>query len=550
MRILAMGAVALATLGFFAFLIFKVTAPDYTILFGDLEPAAAGQIVDRLEGMSVAHKLSDDGRTILVPESMVAKLRMDLAQNGLPAAGPAGYELLDSSNAFTSTDLLTNLNLRRALEGELARTITALNGVASARVHLVQPKRELFERDQQHSSASVFVKLKGSAGLEPRQVQGIRQLVASAVPGLTPERITIVDDQGNLLARAREDGNDEVDQDELESQRIGYEGRLRQKVLNLLEPSIGMNRVEVEIHADMDFDNETTTSESFDPDRAVPRSTQTTEDKSERTESQPDSPTTVSNNLPTAQAATPAPGPGSSEKTARTEETTNYEISKTVTNHVRRGAQIKRLTIAVQVAEAQVQAADGQIISQPRDASELAQLAALVKTATGFDEQRGDVVEIVSRKFSPVPSLADEAAPTLLSRIDFGKIANYGMLGGLALLLIFFGLRPLTRELARAAGRTEVLPTPIEAQAALVTGDDVPLLTSTATREFTPIELTEIADGMNTGAGHAAAGEEMVQLPQVTGAIRGELVRNANGLIKERPEETLRVLRGWLGGGQ
>jgi flagellar M-ring protein FliF len=542
-RIVAMGVVALATLGFFAFLILKATEPDYTILFGDLDPATAGQIIDRLGAMNAPHRLSSDGRAILVPEPMVARLRMDLAQNGLPAVGPAGYELLDNSNAFTSTDLLTNLNLRRALEGELARTIGALHGVASARVHLVLPKRELFERDQQHSSASVFLRLKDVAALEPRQIQGIRQLVASAVPGLSAERITIVDDRGNLLARAREEGAADIDGSELETQRAAFESRLQQKVLNLLEPAIGHGHVEVEVYADMDFDDETTTSESFDPDKSVPRSTQTSEDHSERSDNETRPATTVTNNLPTEQTPTDD-GPKSTEKTSRTEETTNFEVSKTVVSHVKRGPQVRRLTVAVQVAERQSAGSDGKPVFQTRDAAELAQLASLVKTATGFDAQRGDVVEIVSRRFaSDDAALPDMPPPDWLDGINVGRLAEIAAIGGVALLLIFLGLRPMTRELARAI-RPQLAAQAMSIQAADAQRPAL-LVDDSAARE--PIQLVELAPPVGETEKLEAPTEAMIELPQIAGPVRSDLINGTNELIRERPDETIRVLRGWLG---
>lgn len=544
-RIIAMGVVALATLGFFTYLILKATEPEYTILFGDLDPSAAGQIVGRLEGMNVGHKLSADGRAIMVPENEVGRLRMELAQDGLPASGPAGYELLDNTNAFTSTDILTNLNLKRALEGELARTIGALQSVASARVMLVQPKRELFERDQQKPSASVFLKLRSLGGLEPRQVQGIRQLVASAVPGLSPDRITIVDDRGNLLARAKEPGADGLDEGDIEDQRISYENRLRQKVMNLLAPTVGADRVEVEVHADMDFDDETVTSESFDPDKAVPRSTQTTEEKTERTEKEAKEATTVANNLPTAQAQ-PDSGAGSSEKTSRTEETTNYEISKTVTSHVRRGPVVKRMTIAVQLAELQSVGADGKAVAAPRSEAELAQLTALVKTATGFNAERGDVVEVVSRSMVAEAVPAEAAGPSFLDRLDLGRIGELATIAAFALLVIFLGLRPLTRELMKA-GRPALAVAAAEAMPALpaAAGEQPLLLAEDQVLAAQPIALAELEGQAPAQA--APALPEMVELPQIAGPVRSDLLTATNDLIRERPEETLRVLRGWLG---
>jgi flagellar M-ring protein FliF len=204
-RILALGAVAAALLGFFAFVIWRASAPDYTVLFAGLELADSQRLVQRLEEAGVPHRLSAGGDAIMVPADEALRLRMSLAEEGMPLDGTVGYELLDQAGPFGTSEFLANVNLRRAIEGELARSISTLRQVRSARVHIVQPKRELFAREATAAvpSASIVLALRGGGELDKRQVAGIKHLVAAAVPGLSPERVTLVDDRGTLLAQAR-----------------------------------------------------------------------------------------------------------------------------------------------------------------------------------------------------------------------------------------------------------------------------------------------------------------------------------------------------------
>ncbi|HEX2216376.1 MAG TPA: flagellar basal-body MS-ring/collar protein FliF, partial [Xanthobacteraceae bacterium] len=197
-RLAAMAAVTIVLLGFFAFVITRITAPQMTPLFTELSPADAGAIIKDLESQGIAYEMKADGGTVLVPKDQVARLRMKLAEAGLPKGGGIGYEIFDKSDVLGATSFVQNINRLRALEGELARTIRALDRVQAARVHLVLPERPLFSREKVEPSASIVLKLRGS--LEAQQVRAIRHLVASAVNGLKPERVSIVDEAGQLLA--------------------------------------------------------------------------------------------------------------------------------------------------------------------------------------------------------------------------------------------------------------------------------------------------------------------------------------------------------------
>lgn len=225
-RLMVLGATALGLLGPFVFLLLWVAEPHYTLLYGDLELEDSAAIVGRLEGLDVSFRLQGDRRAILVVADQAPRLRMTLAEEGLPRGGTVGDEIFEQQSALGNTDFLANVNLRRALEGELARTIASLADVRSARVHLVLPRRKLFRRQQIEPSASVTLHMYRGRRLDRRQVQAVQHLVAAAVPGLSPERIALVDDRGRLLARGGEGDPESVFASQADELRQAYEARL------------------------------------------------------------------------------------------------------------------------------------------------------------------------------------------------------------------------------------------------------------------------------------------------------------------------------------
>lgn len=525
-RILALGAVAVALAAFFAFVVARTLEPSYTLLFGGLAPDDARRIVERLEAAAVPYRLSPTGDAILVPADRALRLRMDLAEQGLPSGGSVGYEVFDKTGPLGTSDFLANVNLRRALEGELARTIAAIRAVRAARVHLVLPRRELFERERHPASASVVLSLAAPGALDRRQVQGIRNLVAAAVPGLEVGRVTIVDDRGNLLARGGDGPQAGLAATDLDEQRVAIEQRLRGKILQLLERTIGPGRVEAEVTADLDLDEVTTTAEQYDPNGQVARSTQTVEESGLRRDGEGGG-LTVANNLPTERTGT-EDASMSSERTSRSEETVNYEISRTVRSQVRKPGQLRRLSIAVQVDGIWTTTPDGRRDYRPRPAEELQQIAALVRSAAGVDEERGDVVEVVSRPFvQPEPEPAAEPGLFELTREDLLRLIELGGLALLAAAVLIFGVRPLLRSLRPPASTAEP---------ALAGPGGTAALPGSPTGQL-PAPTTEPA---------AAAAGELAPVPGNGGPARDTLLRQVATIVAERPEEAIRVVRGWL----
>ena len=275
------------------------------LLFSDLDLKDSGQIVTKLEGLNVPYELKrDQGTQVLVPVDQVMKLRMALAEQGLPQGGSVGYEIFDKNDNFGPSQFVENINQLRALEGELERTIASISLVQSARVHLVLPQRELFSRERQDASASIVLKLRGAVKLASGQVAAIQHLVAAAVPSLSPSRVSIVDDHGNLLARGDGDAADALTSSNAEEMRVNYESRLARSVEQLLERSVGPGKARVDVHAEMNFDRVTTSTETYDPDGQVVRSTQT-DSQSDNTDAGGGQPVSVSTNLPNGQTAAP-----------------------------------------------------------------------------------------------------------------------------------------------------------------------------------------------------------------------------------------------------
>ncbi|MCA9728698.1 MAG: flagellar M-ring protein FliF [Candidatus Eisenbacteria bacterium] len=340
-------------------------APEYTVLYANLEPADASSIVDRLRGDQIPYQVADGGRTIKVPQNRVHELRLTMAADGLPSSG-TGYELLDT-NKLGWTDFVQKFQHQRALEGEIARTIQTIDEVQSARVHLVMPEPSLFVSQEKPATASVVLHMRSGAKLAPGQIAGVVHLVSSAVEGLDPEHVTLLDTNGTLLSSPQENSLVGVTSDQLSIVQ-NMEKELTNKVQSLLETVLGPNKAVVRIAAEMDFEHAESTIESFDADNPVVRS----EDRSTNTNAD-----------------------GSQTETA----TTNYEISKKVERKTAPAGKVKRLTASVFVDGTYTDAADGTRTYVPRAPEELTKFQNIIKTAIGFDANRGDALTVENVAF-------------------------------------------------------------------------------------------------------------------------------------------------------
>jgi flagellar M-ring protein FliF len=515
-RIAAMGAVTVALVGFFAFVILRVTAPQMSPLFTDLSLEDSTAIVKELERQGVPYELRNDGAIVLAPKDKVPRLRMSLAEGGLPKGGGVGYEIFDKSDAFGATSFVQNINHLRALEGELARTISSLDRVQAARVHLVLPERPLFSRDTPQASASIVLKVRGM--LEPAQVNAIRHLTASAVNGLKPERVSIVDETGRLLAdgsHAAEPGANGDDR------QIAYERRLRDQVENIVSSVVGPGHAKVQLTADFDFNRVTQTSEKFDPEGRVLRSSQTREESSATSENKQGQ-VTVGNALP---GAPPTPDANATrDQTRKTEEVVNYEISKSTKTEVSEGGRVNRISVAVLVDGNYSKNDKGEAVYQPRDKDEIDHIAALVRSAIGFDQKRGDQVEVVNLRFAETPTNSIPEPTGLMSYLQFTKddIMHWAeelVMVLLALVVLLMVVRPLVNRI--------IAP---ELPAVEAAGDARAALAGTAA-DIKPLP---------------SATAKMIDVAQVQGQVHAQSVQKVGELADKNPTEAVSIIRSWL----
>ncbi len=530
-RLAAMGAVGLALVLFFVFMSSRLSATDNAILFGNLDPADSSKIVGKLETMGVPYEMKAEGRQIWVPSDKVLRLRMNMAEEGLPSGGSMGYELFDRADTLGSTNFVQNVNLIRALEGELGRTIRSIGAIAEARVHLVMPKRELFSRTEREPTASVLIRARGTERLNKAQVRAIQHLVAAAVPGLSPTRISVIDSRGELLARGSgSDGQGAAAGGEsADDARRAYEDRMTRIIEELLENSVGAGKVRAEVTADMDFDRITTNSESYDPNGQVVRSTQSVEETSNDSDSKSKPAVTVRNNLPDANAQQGGSGNNKSESaTSRTEETVNYEISKTVKSHVREVGTLKRVSVAVLV-DGTYSMQNGKPVYQPRSPEEIENLAKLVRSAVGYDDKRGDKVELINMQFAAGPREDEKIEAPLfgLTKADYFRIAELLVLAVVAILVLLLVIRPIVQR------TLEALPSALsrEHERALLADQSVgaPALTGPA----------------GTGTDQSQE-DEMIDVAQVEGRVRASTIKKIGEIVEHHPEETVSILREWL----
>ncbi len=520
---MAMIAVTTALIAFFAFVIMRVTTPQMTTLFTDLAVDDSSGIIKELERQAIPFELRNEGTIIMVPKDKVTRLRMKLAEGGLPKGGGVGYEIFDKSDALGTTSFVQNINHLRALEGELARTIRAIDRVQAARVHLVLPERPLFSREAPEPSAAIVVRVRGA--LEPQQIRAIRHLVASAVNGLKPQRVSIVDEAGQLLA---DGANGEADNAIADERRAGFEKRMRNQVEAIVSSVVGAGRARVQLSADFDYNKITQTSDKFDPEGRVLRSSQTREELSATADNSGQ--VTVNNELPGNQNKDNATT--ARDQSKKSEETNNYEISHTTKTEVTEAGRVNRISVAVLVDGSYSKNDKGEMVYQERSKEQLDRIAALVRSAIGFEQKRGDQVEVVNLKFAEAPIVAPLAEPTgLLGMLQFTKddvmyVIELGVMMLLSLVVLFMVVRPLVRRILAseevgAIGGDGSLP-------ALTDGGAQPAGTGQS-----------LVPGPNATA-------QMIDVAQIQGQVHAQSVHRVGELAERNPNETANIVRQWL----
>ena len=526
-----MAGVAAVLTAFFLYIAGALTEAPKTILFSGLESRDAAAVTGKLDAMAVKYDVKDGG-TILVPSDQVTKLRMALAQDDLPAAG-VGYEIFDKSDAFGTTAFVQNINQLRALEGELSRSIQTIEGIEAARVHLVIPERQIFSRDDQTPTASVVLKTNGR--LDRGQVQAIQHLVAAAVAALSPDRVAIVDDHGNLLAGGDDKSGPDALAKDQDEDTTNYENALRQRIEAIVTSVVGAGHVQVQVAADVNYNHTQTTSESYDPDSKVVRSTQTVEQNSSNASGGGGSAVSVANALPGGAAS--GGGDAGKDTSGRTEETTNYEISKKVTTSTVDGGDIKKVSVAV-VVDGTATGDGTAAVYKPRSAAEMAQITALVKSAMGFDTARGDQVQVSNMEFARVDAAEGTPAPKPLLGLDAGywfKIIEAAILCVTALLIGLFVAKPLINRMFTAQG---------------MAAQGGPLALSGPTYVAGALPPPASMDGQagedGAPAQLAAPASPSIDVSGIDGKVRENSIKKVGEVVSAHPEEALAIIRTWL----
>ena len=530
-RLATMGLVTLGMLIFFVFVTSKLSSTQMSLLYSELSVQDSNAIVRELEAASIPYILDETTNKINVDGKQVGRARLLLAEKGLPDGGSIGYEIFDKDEGLSTTRFKQNLNQLRALEGELVRTIATLKPVESTRVHLVLPQRELFSRQAQPASASVFLKIQRGQQLSGEQILSIQHLVAAAVPQLDPKHVSIVDQNGNLLASGR--GDDQtLTGANIEKLRLGYEQRLITSLEEMISRIVGFGKVNVNVSAEMDFDQVSTNSESYDPEGQVARSTQSSSETEQESEADPNN-VSVQNNLPGLPGDETVLG-SDNRSSERLEEITNFEISRTVTNHVKEIGGVERLSVAVVVDGTHVKNEEGEAVYEPRTEEEMQQIRALVESAVGYDEDRGDTIEVVNMRFADAEILLEDIISDEvflgLTKDDIFRISETFILGIVSILVVLLVLRPMVGRLMEAKEEEED-----DDDTALLTGGTNPALAG--------------PDGMGgTLADEMPDYEEdsLINLKSVEGKVKASSVKKVNEIIDKHPTEAVAIIRSWM----
>jgi len=503
-------------------------APD-ALLYANLDLQEASEVTTALDSAGIKYSSRGDGSTIFVSRDQVGEARMLVAGKGLVSSGSVGYEIFDNQSVLGQTEFQQNLNEKRALEGELARTILTMRGINSARVMIALPRRELFRADGAEPTASVVVGVTGGQ-LSGAQVQAIRNVIASAVPNLKPEKVTLTDTSNRTLAAGSD--SEGFSAASAQEARDSTEAQLQARIMDIVEGVVGVGGARVQVTADIDHSRSTTQQQVFDPDGQVVRSTSANGSESADTTGVNNGGVTATNNIPGGEA--PAETPAGSRSTDTTE-TTNYEISNTTTTTVKEAGEIKRLAVSVAVDGKWTPAANGGAPTYAaRTPAEIEQIKALVAAAVGIDAERGDRIEVLNVRFNrDLAVVGGEEAKS--SMFDFNKndiMRGVELLVLLitGLLLIFFVLRPLLKS-ASGGGA---------GQLQLAGAGGGPPVTSLQTT------IMGGAGGVMPQLAGPSEMDQRLDIARIEGQVKASSVKKVADFVEKHPDESTSILRGWV----
>lgn len=504
-------------------------APD-ALLYSNLDLTEASEITAALDQAGIKYASRGDGSTIMVPRDQVGEARLMLAGQGLVTSGSVGYEIFDNQSVLGQTEFQQNLNEQRALQGELARTIMDMRGIQGARVHITMPRRELFQAASAEPTAAVVVKL-GGRDLTGDKIRAIRNVVASSVPGLKPERVTVTDDTNRTLAAGAEDGS--FSGASAEEARNQTEAQLQARIKDIVEGVVGPGAARVQVTAEIDHSRSTTQEQRFDPDGQVVRSMSTNGSESSDTTGAADGGVTATNNIPGGEAPGAAGAVGSRD--TQNTETTNYEISNTTTTTIREAGEVKRLAVAVAVDGRYAPPANGrgEPTFTPVSEEDRAKIESLVKAAVGFNADRGDVVQVTAMQFNraaPVVGGEEGGNPlTNFTKNDIMRGVELLVLLITGILLIFFVLRPLLKSATGGA-------TPGKGGAGV--------LTDAGPGGVRSVEMVG-PDG-SVALLPPSEMEQKIDIARIEGQVKASSLRKVAEFVDKHPDESTALIRNWV----
>jgi len=506
------------------------------LLYSNLDLKEASEVTQALDQAGIKYETKGDGSTIMVARDKVASARLMVAGKGLVSSGSIGYEIFDGNNALGQTDFVQQLNRQRALQGELERTIKAMQGVNSVRVHLVLPKRQLFEEDAEQPSAAVTI---GVGAREPAtdMVRAIQNLVSSSVPNMKAEKVAVIDQHGKTLSAPSDDS---MAGKEAADRRTEAEARIAKTVKDMIEGVLGPGKARVNVTADLDLNRVTTQEERFDPDGQVIRSESTNEAGNSETKNDDTSGVTAAANVPGGQGANGFQQLGS--RSNQNESVTNYEISKSVKTTVQEPGTIRKVAVAVAIDGITAPAGkDGKPGAYtPRTAEEITQIEELVKTAVGFDAARGDQVKVTNIKF-PQPEdqgLEKQGLLAGFDKNDIMRFAELGILGVVALLVMLFAVRPFIKNLSAPAPGQMALAGP--------TGQAVTRLVTLSDGTQQQVVVDQAGEPMAIAGPTGSDIDQRIDIAKIEGQVKASSIKRVSEFVEKHPDESVAILRNWL----
>ncbi len=548
-RLAALAAVGTAAVVLIIAAAVYLNRPSYETLYVGLESGDSNQIAIALAEINIPFDVSADGSVVSVPAGLTSRARMVLAQRGLPNSSTSGYELFDSVGSLGLTSFMQEVTRVRALEGEIARTIRSINGITAARVHIVMPDRGSFRRGEQKPSASVMVRANSSNGR--RSAEAVRHLVAASVPGLSVDEVTVLDSTGQLLASGDDFANSTMSRSLNIVQTV--ETEIVGNIDKALAPFLGIDNFRASVRAQINTDTQQIQETVFDPESRVERSIRVTRENAASNKSEANTPATVEQNLPTEQVESGA-GPQTSESNERKEEQTNYEINSRTISTVKNSYEVERLSVAVVLNQSRIDAMLGENATQADVDGHLAELEQIVASAAGLDTERGDRIKLTVVQFLESELLSESSAAEGFGQSinrHAGSMINAGAFVLVALLVIWFGFRPLARALTEATEDEEdalgdlpdFSPTAGAAPGAMPGfGSDF---------DFDPSEAAaEAGDGMALGSPDAAAASPFGDFaspppPDISSRVKEGPEKRLARMVEINEERAAKILRKW-----